>query len=79
MGETYSQLLADRSTCEDYDLENAPHSTLKTTGFARIQRPAIEHLVGVRWAVTTAALAWTVRSLPASTRQPSPERSSSVR
>ena len=44
-GETYETLLADRSTFEDYDLE-----TPRTHGygFAKIQRLALEHLLGVR-------------------------------
>ena len=44
-GETYSELLADRNAYEDYDLENA---RTQGYGFARIQRLAIEHLLGVR-------------------------------
>src|ERR687889_1118345 len=44
-GETYQDLLADRTTYEDYDLE-APRT--KGYGFAELQRLAIEHLLGVR-------------------------------
>ena len=44
-GETYDDLLADRSSFEDYDLEGA---RTKGYGFARLQRLAIEHLMGVR-------------------------------
>jgi xylose isomerase len=42
-GETYEQLIADRSTFEEYDIEAA---RTKGYGFARIQRLAIEHLLG---------------------------------
>jgi xylose isomerase len=44
-GEDYAKLLADRSAFEDYDLDT-PRT--KGYGFARIQRYAIEHLLGVR-------------------------------
>ncbi len=44
-GETYQDLLADRTAFEDYDLE-APRT--KGYGFAELQRLAIEHLLGVR-------------------------------
>jgi xylose isomerase len=44
-GETHQQFAADRSAFEDYDLEPA---RTKGYGFARIQRLAIEHLLGVR-------------------------------
>ncbi len=44
-GEDYAKLLEDRSAFEDYDLE-VPRT--KGYGFARIQRYAIEHLLGVR-------------------------------
>jgi xylose isomerase len=44
-GETHEQFVADRSAFEDYDLEPA---RTKGYGFARIQRLAIEHLLGVR-------------------------------
>ena len=44
-GESHGDLLADRSAFEDYDLE-IPRT--QGYGFARIQRLAIEHLLGVR-------------------------------
>ena len=44
-GETYEQLLADRSAFEDYDIEPA---RTQGYGFAHIQRLALEHLLGVR-------------------------------
>jgi xylose isomerase len=44
-GETYEQLISDRSAFEDYDLD--PPRT-QGYGFAKIQRLAIEHLLGVR-------------------------------
>jgi xylose isomerase len=44
-GEGYDQLLADRSSYEDFDVEAARQ---RGYGFARIQRLAIEHLLGVR-------------------------------
>jgi len=44
-GEDYAKLLADRSAFEDYDLEPA---RTHGYGYARIQRYAIEHLLGVR-------------------------------
>jgi xylose isomerase len=44
-GEGYEQLLADRTAYEDYDLDVARQ---RGYGFARIQRLAIEHLLGVR-------------------------------
>jgi xylose isomerase len=44
-GETYQDLLADRTAYEDYDLE-APRT--KGYGFAELQRLAMEHLLGVR-------------------------------
>ncbi|QNK82942.1 xylose isomerase [Nakamurella sp. PAMC28650] len=44
-GETHEQLLADRGSFEDYDLTPA---RTKGYGFARIQRLALEHLLGVR-------------------------------
>jgi len=44
-GEDYAKLLADRSAFEDYELEE-PRT--KGYGFARIQRYAIEHLLGAR-------------------------------
>ena len=44
-GETHSELLADRSAFEDYDIHRA---RAQGYGFARVQRLAIEHLLGVR-------------------------------
>ena len=44
-GETYEVLLSDRSAFEDYDLDGPRKQGY---GFARIQRLAIEHLLGVR-------------------------------
>jgi xylose isomerase len=44
-GETYEQLLADRTAFEDYDLDTA---RTQGYGFARIQRLALEHLLGMR-------------------------------
>src|SRR3954447_5227233 len=44
-GEDYAKLLADRNAFEDYDPEPA---RTKGYGFARVQRYAIEHLLGVR-------------------------------
>jgi xylose isomerase len=44
-GETYEQLISDRSAFEDYDLD-PPRK--QGYGYARIQRLAIEHLLGVR-------------------------------
>jgi xylose isomerase len=44
-GEDYAKLLDDPSAFEDYDLEE-PRT--KGYGFARVQRYAIEHLLGVR-------------------------------
>ena len=44
-GESYDQLLADRSAFEDYDIDRA---RTQGYGFARIQRLALEHLLGVR-------------------------------
>jgi xylose isomerase len=44
-GESYDQLLADRSAYEDYDIDAARQ---RGYGYARIQRLAIEHLLGVR-------------------------------
>ena len=44
-GETYEQLLGDRSAFEDYDIEPA---RTQGYGFAHIQRLALEHLLGVR-------------------------------
>lgn len=44
-GESYDDLLADRGSFEDFDLETA---RTRGFGFARIQRLALEHLLGVR-------------------------------
>jgi xylose isomerase len=44
-GETYQQLLEDRSSLEDYDAEPA---RTQGYGFARIQRLAVQHLLGAR-------------------------------
>jgi xylose isomerase len=44
-GEDHAKLLADRSAFEEYDLDAA---RTKGYGFARLQRYAIEHLLGVR-------------------------------
>jgi xylose isomerase len=44
-GERYSDLLEDRSAFEDFDIDRA---RTQGYGFARIQRLAIEHLLGVR-------------------------------
>jgi xylose isomerase len=44
-GETYEQLLSDRSAFEDYDLDGPRKQGY---GYAKIQRLAIEHLLGVR-------------------------------
>jgi xylose isomerase len=44
-GETYEQLLADPGTFEDYDPEPARGQGY---GFARVQRLAVQHLLGVR-------------------------------
>ena len=44
-GETYTQLLADPSAFESFDIDRA---RTQGYGFARIQRLAIEHLLGIR-------------------------------
>jgi xylose isomerase len=44
-GETYEQLLSDSSAFESFDIDTA---RTQGYGFARIQRLAIEHLLGVR-------------------------------
>jgi xylose isomerase len=44
-GENHGDLLADRSAFEDYDIDRA---RTQGYGFARVQRLAIEHLLGVR-------------------------------
>src|ERR671932_623445 len=43
--ESYRELLADRSAFEDYDIDRA---RTQGYGFARVQRLAIEHLLGIR-------------------------------
>jgi xylose isomerase len=47
-GESHQQLLADRGAFEDFDIDRARDQGY---GFARLQRLAIEHLLGVRSAV----------------------------
>ena len=44
-GESYADLLADRSAYEDFDIDRA---RTQGYGFARVQRLAVEHLLGVR-------------------------------
>jgi xylose isomerase len=44
-GETYADLLADRSAFEDFDLESV---AARGYGFGRLDQLAIEHLVGAR-------------------------------
>ena len=44
-GESYTELLADRSALEDYDIDRA---RTQGYGFAHIQRLALEHLLGMR-------------------------------
>jgi xylose isomerase len=44
-GETYSQLLADRTAFEDYDLEPA---RTQGYGYSHLQRLAVQHLLGAR-------------------------------
>ena len=44
-GETYEQLLADPAAFEDYDREPA---RTQGYGFSRVQRLAVQHLLGVR-------------------------------
>jgi xylose isomerase len=44
-GETYEQLLADRTAFEDYNPQTA---RAQGYGFARVQRLAVQHLLGVR-------------------------------
>jgi xylose isomerase len=44
-GETYEQLLGDRAAFEDYNLDT-PRT--QGYGFARVQRLAVEHLLGTR-------------------------------
>ncbi|ARC58184.1 Xylose isomerase [Frondihabitans sp. 762G35] len=45
-GETYDDLLADRSAYEDFDPE--PYFGGKSFGFVRLQQLAVEHLMGAR-------------------------------
>jgi xylose isomerase len=47
-GESHQQLLADRGAFEDFDIDRARDQGY---GFARLQRLAIEHLLGVRSAI----------------------------
>jgi xylose isomerase len=44
-GESYADLLADPSAYEDFDIDRA---RTQGYGFARVQRLAVEHLLGVR-------------------------------
>jgi xylose isomerase len=44
-GESFHQLLEDRSAFEDFDIDRA---RTQGYGFARLQRLAIEHLLGTR-------------------------------
>ena len=44
-GQDYATPLADKSAVQDYDIDAARTHGF---GFARIQRHAIEHLLGVR-------------------------------
>jgi xylose isomerase len=44
-GETYEQLLGDRTAFEDYNLDT-PRT--QGYGFARVQRLAVQHLLGAR-------------------------------
>jgi xylose isomerase len=45
-GETYADLLADRSSSEDFDPE--PYFGGRGFGFVRLNQLAIEHLMGAR-------------------------------
>jgi xylose isomerase len=45
-GETYDDLLADRSSFEDFD--PSPYYDGKGFGFVRLQQLATEHLLGAR-------------------------------
>jgi len=47
-GEGYHELLADKSAFEDFDIDRARDQGY---GFARLQRLALEHLLGVRSAI----------------------------
>jgi hypothetical protein len=44
-GETFEELLQDRSAFEDFDIDRA---RTQGYGFARLQRLAIEHVLGTR-------------------------------
>jgi xylose isomerase len=44
-GEGYAELVADRGAYEDFDIDRA---RTQGYGFARVQRLALEHLLGVR-------------------------------
>jgi xylose isomerase len=44
-GETLNELLQDRTAFEDFDIDRA---RTQGYGFARLQRLAIEHLLGTR-------------------------------
>jgi xylose isomerase len=44
-GETHKELLQDRSAFEDFDIDRA---RTQGYGFARLQRLAVEHLLGTR-------------------------------
>ena len=44
-GETYQQLLADRTAFEDFDIDR-PRT--QGSGFAHLQRLALQHLLGAR-------------------------------
>ena len=45
-GESYDDLLADRSAYEDFD--PAPYFGGKSFGFVHLQQLAVEHLIGAR-------------------------------
>jgi xylose isomerase len=45
-GETYADLLADRSSYEDFDTES--YFNGKGFGFVRLNQLAVEHLMGAR-------------------------------
>jgi xylose isomerase len=47
-GESYHELLADKSAFEDFEIDRAREQGY---GFARLQRLALEHLLGVRSAI----------------------------
>ena len=44
-GEGHAELVADRGAYEDFDIDRA---RTQGYGFARVQRLALEHLLGVR-------------------------------